>query len=396
MMPADIVLAGAVRTAIGTFGGVFAEVPPQKLGSIAVAEALKRAGVDPAQVDDVLMGNVIQAGLRMNVARQIAIQAGIPAGSTAATINQACASGLRAVAMAAQQVSLGDSRIVVAGGVESMTRAPFLLSKARHGYRMGNGQLIDGMVEDGLICGIEQYHMGLTAENVAAEMGITREEQDAFAEASQAKAARAMELGLFKEEIVPVEVPQPKGPSVMVDRDEHPRPGTTAARLATLKPAFKADGSVTAGNASGINDGAAALVVMAARTAEQMGVKPQARILGYAWAGVEPRVMGLGPVPAVRRVLEKTGLKLEDIELIELNEAFAAQSIGVLKQLKPDVARVNVNGGAVALGHPVGASGARILVTLMYELARRKAKLGLATLCVGGGQGIAMVVENLL
>jgi len=395
-MADDIVLAGAVRTAVGTVGGVFAGVHPARLGAIAAAESLRRAGVEPALVDELLFGNVIQGGQGMNVARQVAIAAGIPAEATATTINQACASGLRAVAMAAQQIALGDSRIVVAGGAESMSTAPYVLRKARFGYRMGNGELVDSMISDGLTCAIEQYPMGITAENVAAEMGITREEQDQFAVESQAKAAAAMESGRFKDEIVPVEVPQAKGPALVVDKDEHPRPGTTVEKLARLKPAFKTDGTVTAGNASGINDGAAAVVVMPAATARELGVRPQARIAGYAWAGVAPRVMGLGPVPAVRKVLEKTGLKLSDIDLIELNEAFAAQSLGVIEQLGLDRSRLNVNGGAIALGHPVGASGARILVTLIYEMARRGGKYGLATLCVGGGQGIAMIVENLM
>ena len=395
-MAEDIVLAGAVRTAVGTMGGVFADVHPARLGAVAAAESMRRAGVEPARVDELLFGNVIQGGQGMNVARQVAIQAGIPVEATAATINQACASGLRTVAMAAQQIMQGDSRIVVAGGTESMSTAPYVLRKARFGYRMGNGELVDSMISDGLTCAIECYHMGITAENVAAEMGITREEQDQFSVESQTKAASAMESGRFKDEIVPVEVPQAKGPALVVDRDEHPRPGTSMEKLAKLKPAFKADGTVTAGNASGINDGAAALVVMSASTARDLGVRPQARVVGYAWAGVAPRVMGLGPVPAVRKVLEKTGLRLADMDLIELNEAFAAQSLGVLRQLEPDRSKVNVNGGAIALGHPVGASGARILVTLMYELSRRDGRYGLATLCVGGGQGIAMIVENLM
>lgn len=370
-------------------------MPASRLGAAAVAEALRRAGLAPALVDDVLFGNVIQGGQGMNVARQVALEAGLPVESTATTINQACASGLRAVAIAAQQVSLGDSRVVVAGGTESMSMAPYVLHKARFGYRMGNGELIDSMVSDGLTCAIEHYHMGITAENVAAELGITREAQDEFAAESQAKAAAALESGRFAGEIVPVEVPQPKGAPEIVERDEHPRPGTGVEKLAKLKPAFKANGTVTPGNASGVNDGAAAMLVLSATTARELGVKPQARIVGYAWAGVRPRVMGLGPVPAVRKVLEKTGLSLTDIDLIELNEAFAAQSLGVIQQLGLDRSRVNVNGGAIALGHPVGASGARILVTLLHEMARRGSRYGLATLCVGGGQGIAMIVENL-
>jgi acetyl-CoA C-acetyltransferase len=394
-MADDIVLAGGVRTAVGSLGGIFAEVPATRLGAVVVAEALKRAGVEPDRVDELLFGDVIQGGQGMNPARQVSIEAGIPVEATATTINQACASGLRTVAMAAQQIREGDSRIVVAGGMENMSMAPYILRRARSGYRMGHSELVDSMISDGLTCSIVQYHMGLTAENVATEMGITREEQDEFAVESQTKAVAAMESGRLKDEIVPVEVPQAKGPALIVDKDEHPRPGTTVEKLARLKPAFRPDGTVTAGNASGINDGGAAVVVMSAETAQEMGVKPQARIVGYAWAGVAPRVMSLGPIPAVRRVLEKTGLRLADMDLIELNEAFAAQSLGVIRQLEPDRSRLNVNGGAIALGHPVGASGTRILVTLMYEMAKRGSKYGLATLCVGGGQGIAMIVENL-
>lgn len=390
----EVVLAGAVRTAIGTLGGSLAEVPPQRLGAVVVAEALRRAGVRPEQVDDVLLGNVLQAGLGMNVARQIGIEAGIPVEVPATTVNQACASSLRAVAMAAQAIALGDARIVVAGGTESMSRTPYLLRQARFGYRMGHSELVDGMISDGLTCAIERYHMGLTAENVAAEMGISREEQDAFAAESQARAARAMESGLFTEEIVPIEIARPKGPPAVIDRDEHPRPGTTVERLSALRPAFKPAGTVTAGNASGINDGAAALVVMPRDVADELGKQPQARIVGYAWTGVEPRVMGLGPVAAVRKLLEKTRLRLSDIDLFELNEAFAAQSLGVVRQLGLDPSVVNVNGGAIALGHPVGASGARILVTLLHEMRRRSVRRGLATLCVGGGQGVAVVVER--
>ncbi|HEX9015861.1 MAG TPA: acetyl-CoA C-acetyltransferase [Chloroflexota bacterium] len=395
-MAEEIVISGAVRTPIGTFGGVFTEVHPAKLGAIAIAESLKRAGVDANSVDEVLFGNVIQGGQGMNIARQAAIQAGIPVEATATTINQACASGLRAVAMAAQQIREGDSRIIVAGGTESMSTAPYILRKARFGYRMGNGELVDAMIADGLTCSIETCHMGITAENVAAEMGISREDQDQFAVESQTKAVAAMESGRFKDEIIPVEVPQGKGQVMLVEKDEHPRPGTTLEKVAKLRPAFKPDGTVTAGNASGINDGAAAAVVMSASTAKELGVKPQARIVGYAWAGVAPRVMGLGPVPAIKKVLEKTGLSLSDLDLIELNEAFAAQSLGVIRQLDLDRSKLNVNGGAIALGHPVGASGTRVLVTLMYEMAKRKSKLGMATLCVGGGQGIAMIVENLM
>jgi acetyl-CoA C-acetyltransferase len=391
----DLIIAGAVRTPVGSLGGVFADVSAVRLAAVVVEESMKRAGVDPARVDEVLLGNGLQAGSGQNVARQAGIAAGIPATSCATTVNQVCGSGLRAVAMAAQQVALGDAEIVVAGGTESMSVAPYILRKARFGYRMGHGELIDSMILDGLTCSIERYHMGLTAETVAAEMGITREQQDAFAAESQARAAVAMESGYLKAEIVPVEVPQPKGPALVVDKDEHPRPGTTVERLAKLRPAFKAGGTVTAGNASGVNDGAAAVTVMTEGTARAMGIHPDARILGYAWGGVEPRVMGLGPVPAVRKLLEKTGLSLDQIELIELNEAFASQSLGVIRELGLNTDIVNVNGGAIALGHPIGASGARILVTLLHEMARRKVRLGMAALCIGGGQGIAMAVENL-
>jgi len=370
-------------------------VAAQRLGAIVVAESLKRSGVDPGSVDDLLFGNVLQAGLGMNVARQVGIQAGIPVAVPAVTINQACASGLRAVAMAAQAIACGDAQVVVAGGCENMSRSPYLLRQARFGYRMGSAELVDSMLDGGLTCAIENYHMGITAENVAADLGISREEQDAFAVESQARASRAIEMGLFKDEIVPVEVPQPKGKVTVVDRDEHPRPGTTMEKLATLRPAFKPDGTITAGNASGINDGAAAMVVMSAAAADRLGVRAMARIVGYAWSGIEPRIMGLGPVLAVRKVMERTGLKLSDIDLIELNEAFAAQSLGVIRQLGLDRSILNVNGGAIALGHPIGASGARILVTLLHEMERRSARRGLATLCVGGGQGIAMIVERI-
>ena len=394
-MAEGVVIAGAVRTPTGSFGGVFADVAAQRLGAIVVAESLKRSGVDPGSVDDLLFGNVLQAGLGMNVARQVGIQAGIPVAVPAVTINQACASGLRAVAMAAQAIACGDAQVVVAGGCENMSRSPYLLRQARFGYRMGSAELVDSMLDGGLTCAIENYHMGITAENVAADLGISREEQDAFAVESQARASRAIEMGLFKDEIVPVEVPQPKGKVTVVDRDEHPRPGTTMEKLATLRPAFKPDGTITAGNASGINDGAAAMVVMSAAAADRLGVRAMARIVGYAWSGIEPRIMGLGPVLAVRKVMERTGLKLSDIDLIELNEAFAAQSLGVIRQLGLDRSILNVNGGAIALGHPIGASGARILVTLLHEMERRSARRGLATLCVGGGQGIAMIVERI-
>ncbi len=389
----EVVIAGAVRTPIGTFGGAFAEVPATKLGATAIAEALKRAGVKPEQVDEVLMGNVLSAGLGMNPARQAALAAGIPDSTPATSINKVCGSGLKTVALAAGAIMLGDAEIVVAGGMEGMSSAPYLLPKARYGYRMGHGEVTDHMVKDGLWCALEDCHMGSTAENIAQEREISRGDQDAFSAESQRRAGRAWETGVFAEEVVPVEVKRRKE-TVIVDRDEHPRPDTTAEKLGGLRPAFAPDGSVTAGNASGINDGGAAVVVMSVKKAEELGVKPLASVRAYSSAGVAPRVMGLGPIPATRNVLAKSGLSLDEIDLIEANEAFAAQSLAVGRELGWDWERVNVNGGAIALGHPIGASGTRILVTLLYEMKRRGAKRGLATLCIGGGQGISMIVES--
>jgi acetyl-CoA C-acetyltransferase len=388
----EVVITGAVRTPVGTFGGVFADVPATRLGAVAIAEALKRAGVRPEQVDEVLMGIVLSAGLGMNPARQAALAAGIPDSTPATAVNKVCGSGLKTVALAAGAIMLGDAEIVVAGGMEGMSPAPYLVPKARYGYRMGHGEIIDHMIKDGLWCALADCHMGNTAENVALEREISRSDQDAFAAESQRRAARAWESGAFAEEVVPVEVPQRKE-TIVVDRDEHPRPDTTVEKLAALRPAFAPDGTVTAGNASGINDGAAAVVVMSRDKAEELGVQPLASIRAYASAGVAPRVMGLGPIPATRNVLAKAGLSLDKIDLIEANEAFAAQSLAVGRELGWDWERVNVNGGAIALGHPIGASGARILVTLLYEMRRRQAKRGLATLCIGGGQGIAVLVE---
>jgi acetyl-CoA C-acetyltransferase len=389
----EVVIAGAARTPIGTFGGAFAEVPATRLGAVAIAEALKRAGVNPEQVDEVLMGNVLSAGLGMNPARQAALAAGIPDSTPATSVNKVCGSGLKTVALAAGAIMLGDAEIVVAGGMEGMSSAPYLLPKGRYGYKMGHGEVTDHMIRDGLWCALEDCHMGVTAENIAQEREISRADQDAFSAASQQKAGRAWETGVFAEEVVPVEIQQRKG-TLIVDKDEHLRPDTTAEVLGGLRPAFAGDGSVTAGNASGINDGGAAVVVMSRKKAEELGVKPLAAIRGYASAGVAPRVMGLGPVPATRNVLAKTGVSLDEIDLIEANEAFAAQSLAVGRELGWDWERVNVNGGAIALGHPIGASGARILVTLLYEMKRRQSKRGLATLCIGGGQGISMIVES--
>ncbi len=389
---AEVVIAGAVRTPIGTFGGAFAETPATQLGAIAIAEAVKRAGIQPDQLDEVIMGNVLSAGLGMNPARQAAIAAGVPDSVPAIAVNKVCGSGLKTVALAAQAILLGDADIVVAGGMEGMSSTPYLLPKGRYGYKMGHGEVLDHMIKDGLWCSLTDCHMGSTAENVAHDYEISRADQDEFSVRSQQKTAAAWDKGVFADEIVPVEVKQRKG-VVVVDKDEHFRPDTTAEVLSKLRPAFAPDGSVTAGNASGINDGGAAVVVMSRRKAEELGIKPLASIRSYASAGVPPRVMGVGPVPATQKVLAKSGLALDEIDLIEANEAFAAQSLAVGRELGWDWERVNVNGGAIALGHPIGASGTRILVTLLYEMRRRGAKRGLATLCIGGGQGIAMVVE---
>ncbi len=388
------VIVSGVRTAIGTFGGTLANTPAADLASVVIKAAIERAGIEPGSVDDVLMGCILQAGQGQNPARQGMLKAGIPVETPAATINMVCGSGLRAVAMAAQHIACGDSDIVVAGGMENMDLAPYVLDKARTGYRMGNGQVIDSMIKDGLWCAIGDTHMGITAENLAEKYGITREEQDAFAAASQAKTAAAMAAGKFVDEIVPVMIPQRKGDPIAFVKDEHPKPDTTVESLAKLRPAFKKDGTVTAGNASGINDGAAAMVIMAEERAAALGLKPLATIAGAAWAGVEPSIMGIGPVSATRKLLKKVGLKIDDIDLIEANEAFASQSLAVARELKWDPARVNVNGGAIALGHPIGASGARILITLMHEMKRRGVHRGLATLCIGGGMGISLLVER--
>jgi acetyl-CoA C-acetyltransferase len=390
----EAVIASAVRTPIGTFSGAFADVPATQLGAIVIKEAITRAGIDPAQVDEVVMGNVLQAGLGMNPTRQAALAAGLPVETPATTVNKVCGSSLKSVAMAAAAVMLGDADVVVAGGMENMTRAPFLYPEGRTGHKMGHTQLLDSMISEGLWCALEDCHMGITAENINAQYEITRVEQDEFAYNSQQRAAKAIANGVFKDEIVPVEVPGRKGEVKIVDTDEHPRADTTVETLGKLRPAFKPEGSVTAGNASGINDGAAAVVLMSADKATELGVKPLATIKGYASAGVEPRVMGIGPVPAVKKVLDRTGLQTKDIDVFELNEAFAAQSVAVLRDLGLDPQNVNPNGGAIALGHPLGASGSRILTTLLYEMQRRGSHRGLATLCIGGGQGIAMVVEN--
>ena len=388
-----IVLAGACRTAIGTMGGALSTVPAAELGSIVIKEALNRAGVKAEQVDHVYMGCVIQAGLGQNVARQASVKAGLPVTTPAVTVNVVCGSGLNCVNMAAQMIETGDADIVVAGGMESMSLAPYAMMKGRYGYRMGNATLVDTMVNDALWDVFNNYHMGITAENVAEQWNLTREMLDEFAACSQQKCEKAMAEGKFKDEIVPVEVKGKKG-SVIVDTDEGPRPGTTVETLARLKPAFKKDGIVTAGNASGINDGAAAIVVMSEEKAKELGIKPMATWVGGALGGVDPSIMGVGPVAAVNKLMGKLNMKVADMDLIEANEAFAAQSLAVGHDLGFDMEKLNVNGGAIALGHPVGASGARILTTLLYAMKDRDAKRGLATLCIGGGMGCATVVEK--
>jgi acetyl-CoA C-acetyltransferase len=389
----DAVIVSAVRTAIGTFGGGLAEVPAVKLGEICIRAALERADLKPHQVDEVIMGNVLQAGLGQNPARQASINADLPVGVPAMTINKVCGSGLKAVMLAAQAIKLGDADIIVAGGMESMSRSPYLLEKARFGYRMGDGQLVDSMIRDGLWDAFNDYHMGVTAENICTESHLSREELDAFALESQRRAVHAIEAGIFRAEIVPVEVPGRKG-TTRFEQDQQPRAETTAEGLAKLRPAFKKDGMVTAGNSSGLNDGGAAVVVMSRGKAEELGLKPLATIRSYASAGVDPRIMGMGPVPSSRRALAKAGLSVADLDVVEANEAFAAQSVAVGKELGFDRAKLNVNGGAIALGHPIGASGTRVLVTLLYEMQRRDAHYGLATLCIGGGQGVALIVER--
>jgi acetyl-CoA C-acetyltransferase len=387
----EAVIVSAVRTPVGTFGGVFADVPAPRLGAIAVEEAVRRADVD--DIDEVLMGNVLQAGLGQNAARQSAIGAGLAETVPSTTVNKVCGSGLKTVALAAQGIRVGDAECVVAGGMENMSRAPYLVEDARYGYRLGNGQLVDEMIRDGLWCAFDDCHMGNTAENIAREYEVSREDQDMFAATSQQKAERAIESGRFKDEIVGVPVTRRKE-QVMIDTDEHPRKGTTVDSLAALRPAFDKQGTVTAGNASGINDGAAAVVVMSASRAKAENRTPLARIRSYASAGVAPRIMGMGPVPAVKLALQKAGVELRDIDLFELNEAFAAQSVAVGRELAIPEERLNVNGGAIALGHPIGASGTRVLVTLLHEMQKRDAHLGVAALCIGGGQGIAMVLER--
>lgn len=391
----EVVIVSAVRTAIGKFGGSLTPLSAPQMGAIVIKEALNRAGVKPELVDEVIMGNVLQAGLGQNPARQAAIFAGMPVEVPAFTVNKVCGSGLKCVELAAQSILAGDNDIVVAGGMESMSNAPFTVpGKARWGLKMGDQKMIDVMIRDGLWDAFNDYHMGITSENVAEKFGVTREDQDEVAARSQARAIEAIKSGAFKEEIVPVTIKTKKGEKVF-DTDEFPREGTTMEVLAKLRPAFKKGGTVTAGNASGLNDGAAALVLMTAEKAAELGLKPMAKIVSYASAGVDPTIMGIGPIPASRKALAKAGLEVKDLDLVEANEAFAAQTVEVGRELQLDWDKTNVNGGAIALGHPIGASGARILVTLLYALKHRNKKLGLATLCIGGGMGTATVVEML-
>lgn len=389
----EVVIVSAVRTAIGSFMGMLSNTPATELGAIVIKEALHRAGLEGNQVDEVIMGNVLQAGLGQGPARQSALKAGIPEEVPATTINNLCGSGLKSVHLATQSIQVGDAEIVVAGGMENMSLAPYLLPKGREGFRMGDGKVVDSMINDGLQCAINEYHMGITAENIAETYSLTREEQDEFAAWSQQKTEKAIKNGKFDEEIVPVVIPRRKGDPITFAQDEFPRDGVTTEKLSNLRPAFKKDGTVTAGNASGINDGAAALVLMSREKAKELGVKPLAVLRGNASAGVDPKIMGIGPVPATNKAFQKAGVSMSDIDLIEANEAFAAQSLAVGRDLDIPKDKLNVNGGAIALGHPIGASGARILVTLLYEMKRRGDRFGLATLCVGGGMGVSSIVE---
>jgi acetyl-CoA C-acetyltransferase len=391
----DAVILSACRTPIGSFGGVLKDLSAVDLAVIPIREAMARARVSPSDIGDVVLGCVLQAGAGMNVARQAALAAGLPIEVPGETVNRVCGSGLQAVVHAVEALRVGYVDVVVAGGTESMSNAPYLLKGARWGYRMGHAEATDSMLAEGLTCAINSCHMGITAEEVASRYVVSRTDQDAFAAESQRRAGRAIEDGRFKAEIVPVEVPQKKGAPLRVETDEYPRAGTTVEKLAALKPAFRRDGTVTAGNASGINDGAAAMVVTTAEKADKIGTAPLARVLSYASTGVDPKIMGIGPVPAIRKVLERASLELDQIDLFELNEAFAAQSLAVMRELKADPAKVNVHGGAIALGHPIGASGARVLTTLVHALRARKLRYGVAALCIGGGMGIAMAVEAL-
>ena len=393
-MMREVVIVSAARTPIGSFGGSLMSLSAVDLGVVATKGAINRAKISPDQIDEVLIGNIINAGAGQSIARQIAVHSGIPVEVPCSIINILCGSGLKSVAMAAQMIALGDNDVMLCGGTESMSNAPYLLPTARFGQKMGDGVMVDTMIKDALTCAFNDYHMGITAENLAEKYNITREEQDEYAALSQNKAEEAKKAGKFVEEIVPVEIPQRKGDPILFDHDEYIKEGVTTEKLGKLKPAFKKEGTVTAGNASGINDGAAMLILMSKEKAEELGITPLATIKSSATAGVDPSIMGYGPVPATEKALQKAGWSVEDLDLIEANEAFAAQALSVAKGLKLDTDKVNVNGGAIALGHPVGASGARVLVTLLYEMKRQDAKKGLATLCVGGGMGVAMTVER--
>ena len=390
----EVVIVSAARTPIGSFGGSLKGVPTRKLGAIAIKGAVERAGIKPEMVDEVIMGAVLQGALGQNVARQMTLDAGLPIETPAMTINKVCGSGLRAVELAAQIIKAGDADVIVAGGAENMSATAYAVPAGRWGARMNNTQMVDMMVNDGLWDAFNGYHMGITAENVAEQWGITREELDEFSVISQNRAEAAIKAGKFKDEIVPVEIPQKKGDPIIFDTDEFPKFGTTMDKVAKLKPAFKKDGIVTAANASGINDAGAAVVVMSKEKADELGIKSLCTIKSYASAGVDPSIMGVGPIPASQKALAKAGLTIEDIDLVEANEAFAAQSLAVRKELNLDPEKTNVNGGAIAIGHPIGASGCRILITLIYEMMKRDSKYGLATLCIGGGMGTALIVER--
>ncbi|NLY36294.1 MAG: acetyl-CoA C-acetyltransferase [Tissierellia bacterium] len=390
----EVVIVSAARTAVGSFGGVFKNVSAVELGITAAKAAIERAGITPDQIDEVYIGNVLPAGQGQNVARQVSLGAGVPIEVPAMSINIVCGSGLRSVSLASQLISAGDAEIILVGGTENMTMSPYLVPTARYGARMGDATMVDSMVHDGLWDIFNDYHMGITAENVAEKWGLTREEQDQLAVTSQNRAEAAQKEGRFKDEIVPVLIPQRRGEPVVVEEDEFIRKGATIEAMAKLRPAFKKDGTVTAGSSSGINDGAAMLIVMSKEKADELGIEPLATIAGFATKGVEPSLMGTGPIPASKAALEKAGWTVEDLDLIEANEAFAAQALSVAKDLNFDMDKVNVNGGAIALGHPIGASGARILVTLLYEMKRRDAKKGLATLCIGGGMGTTLLVQR--
>ena len=391
----DVVIVSAVRTPIGAFGGSLKNFSAVDLGAIAANEAIKRVNIDPHIIDEVIIGNVLSAGLGQNVARQVAIKSNLPVEIPAMTINKVCGSGLRTISMAAQFIALGDADIILAGGCESMSNAPYILDKGRFGYNLGNGSIVDSMVNDGLTDAFYNYHMGITAENIATKFNITREQQDEFSYQSQQKAKEAQLNNRFEDEIVKIEIPQKKGEPIIMDKDEHPKHNTTIEKLSSLKVAFKKEGTVTAGNASGLNDGGAMVIVMSKEKCDELGLKPLATIVSYASAGVDPCIMGYGPVPATEKALKKANLNIEDIDLIEANEAFAVQALAVSQGLKFDMNKVNVNGGAIALGHPIGASGCRILVSLLHEMRKRKdANIGLATLCIGGGQGTSLIIKK--